>query len=140
MFNLVLSHFIGDFILQSHYIAERKLKNFLVCVLHVLLYIIPFYFLVSANWKFLFVVAAAHLLIDFFRVAEYLSWIKNVLFNPKILILDKAELHRYNLQNCKFGYPKDVPEHVAFWLMIAVDQILHVSTNALIYYYLKGTL
>lgn len=145
MFNLVISHFIGDFIFQSQYIAERKLKNFLVCVLHVLLYIIPFYFLVSANLKFLLIVAATHLVIDFLRVAELLSWLKNILINPNIWLdtfwrSNQDESKRYNFYNCKFGYPKDVPEHIAFWLMITVDQILHVASNAIIYNYFKGQL
>jgi hypothetical protein len=138
MFSLALAHFIGDFVLQSTFIAERKLQNFLVCIFHVLVYSIPFYFLVSTNWTFLGVIAITHLIMDFLRIAEFVSYLKNVLINHKIWILDKQELQRYSWFNCKYGYPKDVPEHLASWLLIIVDQILHIISNAFIYYVFIG--
>lgn len=142
MFNLILAHFFGDFLLQSHFMAERKLKEFWVCVFHVTVYTIPFYFMVSANWKFLCVIASTHLIIDYFKVAEKVSWLKNVSLNPNLwreaFFVGREEVLRYHYNNCKYGYPQHVPEHLSLWLMIIVDQILHILTNYWIYRYFIG--
>jgi hypothetical protein len=38
----LLAHFIGDYLLQNDYLAINKRTNWKVCLLHALLYLLPF--------------------------------------------------------------------------------------------------
>ena len=38
----VLAHFIGDYILQNDRMAVNKKKNTYICLLHAMLYVVPF--------------------------------------------------------------------------------------------------
>ena len=49
--NVYIAHLIGDYILQNDWIASRKKKSSLVCLLHVMLYLIPFLFSSLPWWK-----------------------------------------------------------------------------------------
>lgn len=41
--NWILAHFIGDFLLQSDWMARNKKSSYWVCTIHVSVYIFPFF-------------------------------------------------------------------------------------------------
>lgn len=105
---LVWSHFVGDFILQSSYLALNKSKSNKVLLQHVLWYAIPLlvlamYFSVSIYWVLLNVVL--HFMTDYVtsRITGHL-W-------------QKEEYHWY-------------------FVTIGADQAIHLTCLITSYYYL----
>jgi hypothetical protein len=92
--------------------AENKVKNtlegYLACLVHCLLYSIPFYFIASFNA--LLVIFFTHFLIDKFRLAKYLCQLKNWTKDPS-------------------GFDSNTPAFLAVWLLIIVDNIIHITIN-----------
>lgn len=60
---LVICHIIGDYVLQSDFIATSKGRNWYHMFVHCILYIVPFYICFGFVWQ-LAVVFIAHLIID----------------------------------------------------------------------------
>lgn len=58
---LVWLHFLGDFILQSSYVATNKSKSNTVLLQHVLLYSLPLYIV---GWQFALVNLVLHFVVD----------------------------------------------------------------------------
>ena len=119
MIQLIL-HLFGDFVLQSHWMAENKAKCSRVCALHALLYTLPFLIL-RPSVTALVVIGGSHFLIDRFRLARAVVWAKNVTLAPHD--------DRYRWSNCPNGYPSDVPAWLSVWLLIAADNALHIAIN-----------
>lgn len=40
----IYAHLIGDYILQTHWMASGKKRSYLICLIHVLTYMLPFLF------------------------------------------------------------------------------------------------
>jgi predicted Abi (CAAX) family protease len=59
---LLVSHFIGDFLFQSTFMANYKSKSFIVLGLHAFLYMTPF--LVFFGWKFAILNGILHFCVD----------------------------------------------------------------------------
>jgi len=74
----LILHLIGDYITQSHWMAQRKIKESLPAFCHALVYSIPFLLLSPSSlaWIMIF---GTHFLIDRFRLARYVLWAKNFL-------------------------------------------------------------
>lgn len=106
----LIAHLVGDYILQSHWMATRKMNEWLPAVLHTVLYTAPFIFLTQDVSKLL-VICLSHLLIDRYRLANYVTRIKN--WNWKT----------------STGYPDNTPDFLSVWLMIITDNILHITIN-----------
>lgn len=60
---LVMCHAIGDYVLQSDFIATTKGKNWYHLFMHCILYVVPFYICFGFVWQ-LVVIFVAHLLVD----------------------------------------------------------------------------
>ena len=71
IFGLIVSHFVGDFLLQSDEVAKSKSKSNLVLSKHVLLYGLPFLWL--GVW-FYIVTIVLHFVVDYFtsRASSYM--------------------------------------------------------------------
>lgn len=124
MTQLIL-HLIGDYITQSDWMAQNKTKSTWAAFWHATIYSIPFAFI--ASWPAWFVIWSTHLLIDRFRLARYVVWLKNATLGPPSAFLD----NRYGWENCKgTGYPSDAPPWLSVWLMIAADNTIHLAINA----------
>lgn len=63
LLNPIFCHLIGDYVLQSDFIAKTKGENLYHLYVHCLLYTMPFYILYGLDWRigFLF---GSHVLID----------------------------------------------------------------------------
>lgn len=121
-------HAFGDYILQSDWMATTKTSVWKAAVAHVVLYAVPFLLLTQSPLA-LAVIAGTHLVIDHWRLARYVGWAKN--------FLAPRSAWPPPFEQCKAtGYSPDKPPFMAVWLMIIVDQLMHVVINALAIVYL----
>ena len=109
----LLAHLVGDYIFQSHDMAVNKTKNSYWAAYHAFTYTLPFT-LLSQNWLALFIIGFTHFLIDRFRIAVQITKL-----NKKV----------FDLTN---GYPEETPVWLTTWLIIILDNTLHLSINYLV--------
>jgi hypothetical protein len=122
----VLAHAVGDYILQSHWMATEKTKNSVAAAVHAVTYTLPFLFITQAVVP-LAIICGTHFLVDRFRLARYVVWLKN---GPLMMVrTDQGWLRRIPLTAT--GYQDDVPTWLSVWLLIIADNILHVVINGL---------
>lgn len=125
--NQLIAHLLGDYFLQSDWMASTKRQNLLACVLHALTYVLPFLFLT----KHLFVLVAiggSHLVIDMFGLSRYVVFAKNFL-------APKSKWPTWEDSKIT-GYPSERPMWLSLWLMIITDNTMHLICNALALRYL----
>ena len=76
--NQLVAHAIGDYVLQSDWMANQKIKRLWIALVHALTYYIPFAFLVpDISMKAWLVIVITHAVIDRWRLARYVCWLKN---------------------------------------------------------------
>ncbi len=115
-------HAFGDYILQSDWQALNKTGKWAPILVHVLLYGLPWLILTQSPLA-LALIVGTHLIIDRWRLARYVCWARNFI-GPRSAWPPPWEV-------CKAtGYAPDKPAYMAVWLMIIVDQIMHVLCNA----------
>lgn len=117
----LLAHFVGDYLLQSHWMACEKTKRWWPAIAHAFTYTLPF-LLITRSVPALLVIAGTHVVIDRYRLARQVIWVKNLMaprgYNPP-------------WSKCTAtGYPPDTPPWLAVWLMIIADNTIHVSINS----------
>ena len=139
----LLCHAIGDYVLQSDWMANEKTKKSVAALCHVLTYGIPFLFL-RPSWLAMFVIISTHFVIDRWRLARFVVWAKNFLmpslwmrgFDP-FSEAARKERDKYAWTNCAAtGYPAVNPAWLSVWLLIIADNIMHVLINGLALKYL----
>ena len=114
----LLLHLIGDYILQTNWMAREKIRRSLAAAVHVTLYVLPFV-LLTQSVTALAVMWVSHFLIDRFRLARHLIFAKNWVTEPSL-----------TWQDCsRTGYPSELPAWLSVWLMIVTDNTLHLVTN-----------
>lgn len=127
MFEQLIAHLIGDYFLQTDWMAQEKTKRWWPAVVHALCYGLPFLFITHA-WLALVVIVSTHLVIDHWRLARHVIWFKN-LFSPAA--------YRYQWKDCNTtGYHKDRPAWLTTWLLIITDNTMHIIINFLAIKYL----
>lgn len=133
--NQLILHLIGDYVLQSQWMAENKMKSSFAAGMHALTYSLPF-LLLKPSWAAFAVILVTHFLIDRFSLAKYVVWLKNFLLSPH-RPCDRDYIERWRWSNCKStGYPSDLPPWLAVWLLIAADNTIHLTINYLALTYL----
>lgn len=114
---IVLAHLVGDYLIQSHWMATEKTSRMWPAVVHGVTYTIPYAF-VTQSWMALLVIGGTHIVIDRYRLAKHLTWLKNQ-------IGPKASRPGHTAT----GYHEDVPHWMAVWLLIIADNTLHLLIN-----------
>ncbi len=61
--NPFVAHLIGDFILQNEWMATKKIQSSFVCMVHVLVYLVPF-LLCHLQWWQIALIGAQHFVAD----------------------------------------------------------------------------
>jgi hypothetical protein len=108
----IVAHFVGDYILQSHWMATEKTKQSLAAAIHAITYTLPFV-LITHSLVALVVICGTHFLIDRFRLARFVVWFKN---GPRLPVTAT-------------GYQDDVPAWLSVWLLIIADNTIHIIIN-----------
>ena len=118
---IVLAHLVGDYLIQSDWMANEKTKHWWPAVAHGVTYTLP-WLIVTQSVLALAVIAGTHIIIDRFRLARHVCWAKN-LFSPKA--------YRYPWSECSAtGYHESRPPWMSVWLMIIADNTLHLLIGA----------
>jgi hypothetical protein len=116
----LLAHLVGDYLLQTHHQAVRKTAAWGPALAHAATYTAAYVPLTRSWWR-LAVIGGTHAVIDRYRLARHVVWAKNQL---------APEDYRPHLPTAT-GYPDGTPEWLAFWLLIAADNTLHLLINRL---------
>lgn len=119
-----MAHAVGDYILQSDWMAQEKTKRTVAALCHVASYGLPFLLLRPSPTAYAAIVVS-HFVIDRWRLARYVVWLKNWMGT-----------NRPWSECTATGYPPDRPPFMAVWLLIIADNILHVLCNGLALRYL----
>ncbi len=128
MFFQLLCHLLGDYVLQSSWMANNKIKRLLPAVVHSVVYFLPFFFILQPSLAASVIMIGTHALIDRYRLARYVAYANHFLSPP-------SEWKKW--EDCSStGYHKDTPPFLAVWLMIIVDNTMHLIINALAIAYL----
>jgi len=152
----LLAHAVGDYLLQSDWMATRKTAESRAALVHALTYSLPFLFLQPSLLAISFIVLT-HFVIDRWRLARYLVWAKNW-FAPRWVPALELEVPQpfisgrftaVALESSSFlvrnmpwrlcsgnGYDPARPAWLTTWLLIIADNILHVICNGLALRYL----
>ena len=67
---------MGDYLLQSEWMAREKTRRSLAALVHCLTYLLPF-LLLTRNPYTLLVIGGTHFIIDRWHLARYVAWVKN---------------------------------------------------------------
>jgi hypothetical protein len=118
---IVLAHAIGDYVIQTSWMANEKLKRWWPAVIHGATYTVPFLFITRSPLA-LFVIFSTHAVIDRLRLAKYLVWAKNQ-------VAPKRYRYPYEGDAKVHGYAPETPMFMAVWLMIIVDNLMHIIIN-----------
>lgn len=138
----LLAHMVGDYVLQSDYMATEKTKKSLAALVHAVTYTIPFLFLTQSILA-LSVILGTHFVIDRWRLARYICWIKNFIGPKRIPVYPVAAVpesypstpemvRNHPWSECsKTGYHESRPDWMSVWLLIIADNALHIIFNGL---------
>jgi Protein of unknown function (DUF3307) len=139
----LLCHLVGDYILQSDWMALNKSKRTWPCLVHVLIYTSCFLIL-TTSWKALLFIGVTHFIFDRFPIIiRRLIWLKNHL-GPglKFVPFDKCSATGYydTLMGEIRGIQRPIESingyfprlnYITIWLYIITDNILHLGCNLL---------
>lgn len=117
----LLAHVVGDYLLQSDWMAREKTTKWLPALVHAVLYATPFLLLrpSAVAW---FMIAGSHLVIDRWRLARYVCWAGGWL----------APRPPRGWTECQAtGFPPERDPWMSSWLLIITDNTLHVLINGL---------
>lgn len=140
MMEQLLCHLWGDYVLQSDWMAQNKTKAFLPAWLHASAYTFAFLFL-KPSLPAVFVIMVSHFLIDRFRLARYVVWLKNWM-GPWEYYIPGESMGRGRMRPTAplaaspTGYPPETPVWLSVWLLIIADNTLHLTINYLALRYL----
>lgn len=117
----LIAHLLGDYALQSDWMAQEKTKRWGVAIVHAVVYSLPFLLLCTPSFAALTVMAVTHMVIDRLRLAKYISYAKNFL---------APRAFWYDWRDCEAtGYHKDRPPWMSVWLLIITDNAIHLLIN-----------
>lgn len=127
---ILLAHAIGDYILQSDWMAVEKTKHLGPAIVHGVAYTVPF-LLLTHDWRILAIVAGTHVVIDRWRLARYLVWAKNWVAPIRVRRGENARFTfgSYNppWSECRAtGYDRARPVWLTTWLLFIADNTVHV--------------
>ncbi|MBI2053358.1 MAG: DUF3307 domain-containing protein [Candidatus Sungbacteria bacterium] len=124
----LLAHLLGDYFLQSGWMANNKTKRSWPALVHAVTYSLPFYLMFAPSLDAMLVIIVTHFAIDRWRLARYIAYAKEFLAPP-------STWRPWNEHNGT-GYHKDTPAFLAVWLMILIDNVMHIMINAFALTYL----
>ena len=123
---LLILHLFGDYVLQTDRMATEKTSQSRMALLHAMVYSFPFLIVLDLNIAAFLTIFLSHAVIDRYRLARYVVFAKNKCHDPQL-----------QWEDCRAtGFHKSRPEWLAVWLLIIVDNTLHLTINYLAVSYL----
>lgn len=127
---LILAHFVGDYLLQSHWMATQKTLRWWPAIVHGFFYTLPFLPILlvfyEGSWGLLvapaLIIGGTHVLIDHYRWAKHIGWLKNQ-------IGPKSSRPGYEEAIANGGYNAQTPAWLANFLMFVTDNTVHMIIN-----------
>lgn len=113
----VLAHMVGDYLIQSHWMAVEKTKRWWPAIVHGATYSLPF-LLITQSPIALLVIGGTHAVIDRYRLARHFIWFRNQ-FAPKA----------FRPGHTATGDFAGSPDWLAVWLLIIADNLIHIFIN-----------
>jgi hypothetical protein len=130
----ILCHFLGDYFIQTDWMAQEKTKYWSPAIWHGVTYGVPFLVFavlsdtLSLSLVALVVIVVTHIVIDHYRLAKHVIWAKNQIAPKK---------YRYAWKDGNLtGYRNDAPIWLTTWLMIITDNVIHIMINTAAILYL----
>jgi hypothetical protein len=121
MFEQLLAHLFGDFILQNDEVGlhkkDKNARGLFFCILHCVIY--GLVFLLITNWLAALCIAIAHFIIDRWNIIGRFIQFKNGVSDTS-----------------NFGYHKDRPMFMSACLYIIQDNTAHLIINYFIIKYI----
>lgn len=118
---IILAHLAGDYLLQNDWMAKNKTSRWLPALVHGAVYTLP-YILVTQSPLALLVIGGTHVVIDRFRLAKHFIWAVNQ-------IGPRSGRYSWSEAKANGGYSADKPVWMSTWLMIVVDNSIHLLIN-----------
>lgn len=145
----LVAHAVGDYIIQSDWMANNKRKSSFAAAVHAITYTLPF-LLITHRIDPLVAICVSHFFVDRFGLARFLVWLKNGPFTYNRIVIgtpgtDDLGIGEYPSRQewgwflkpiTPTGYAEDKPPFMAVWLFIIADNIVHVLCNAWALHYL----
>lgn len=139
-----IAHFVGDYILQSHWMAVKKTSEWGAALAHGFTYTLPFLF-ITQNIFALLIIGGTHVIIDKYRLAKYLTWAKNQIgpkqyrtanpwAKPKAIAPMVGVVYPISdslVADPTTGYPTNTPAWLSNWLLFIADNTVHIIINSL---------
>lgn len=157
--NQIVAHLIGDYLLQSDWMANNKTSRSVAAAAHVLAYSVPFVIWFRPSVGACLFIAVSHFVIDRWRLARFVVWAKNLMaprmswlvvhyevgpdrwfppdgaFRPCIDDRGATTFERRVARTPPFricsstGYSPERPAWLTVWLLIVADNVLHLICN-----------
>lgn len=123
--SLLITHFIGDFLLQSNWMALNKSKNWRALCIHCFCYSLCFFWL---GFTFIWITFITHLIVD--SLTSRLT--------SKLWFIELAP--RGNLHKSRWPFFANVSMTKRHWffVMIGLDQLIHYMVLFKTYQYIMG--
>lgn len=121
----LVAHAVGDYILQSDWMATEKTKQNVAAAAHAFTYTLPFLF-ITRSPAALATIMGTHFVIDRWRLARYVVWLKN-----------RMGPNDDPWEECvATGFHESRPVWLTVWLLIITDNVIHVMINGIAIRYL----
>lgn len=120
-------HAVGDYILQSDWMANEKTKRSVAAAAHAICYSLPFT-IFSPSLAAFMVILGTHFIVDRWRLARFVVYAKNFI-SPRSTWLPWS-------QCSATGYDLNRPPWLSVWLLIIADNTMHVICNGIALRYL----
>ena len=119
---ILLAHLVGDYLLQNDEMATKKTTSWAWALLHGAVYTLPFMLITLNPWALL-IIGGTHAIIDRYRLAKHFIWAYNNFTTTKAFHYEWSEA------KANGGYPASKPVWMSTWLMIVIDNSLHLLLN-----------
>ena len=87
LFILVICHLIGDYFLQSDFIAKTKGQNWYHLFVHCILYVVPFYIVFGLDLR-LVIIFISHVIIDALKARYHaISYLGDQVIHYVIMVI-----------------------------------------------------
>lgn len=112
-----MAHMVGDYLIQSDWMAVEKTRRWWPAIAHAVTYGLPF-LLVTQSPAALAVIVGTHAVIDRYRLARHVVWLKNQLAP-----------YPFRPPHTATGHFDDRPVWLSTWLLIIADNVIHMLFN-----------